>query len=423
MRLAYVLHETLPGPTANTQQALNTLTELARVDGFELDLVVPAPAGRSPRSSRSTEISAYYGLRPDCFDGRLRLQELELPGWIRGELRKALFNVRFPSLLRSGGYDLIYVRDRLTLYAALSVGKPVVFETYRADLNSAPRYALFRWYSYRHPRLAGIVTHSKYALDSFLRAGIEPDRLLLAYNGYSPSVMQPVRTRAEARVEAGLQTDRPIVCYTGDVRARKGTDVLAEIAAEVPEALFLIVGAEPGSVQERRFLDLARRRHAANLQMVPRVPPAKVAMYLYAADVLIIPPSSQPLQRWGGTVLPIKTYLYLAAGRAIVAGDLPDTREILESDRNALLVPPDDPQAAARAIRRLLQDKLVRDRLATAAAEDARGYTWQARAERLGGFLRSRLERNRPMPDPQARPSRGAVREVQEPDGREDFYG
>ena len=47
----------------------------------------------------------------------------------------------------------------------------------------------------------------------------------------------------------------------------------------------------------------------------------------------------------------MKTFSYLAAGRPIVAPDLPDLREVLRHNENALLVPPDDVDAAAAAIR------------------------------------------------------------------------
>ena len=53
----------------------------------------------------------------------------------------------------------------------------------------------------------------------------------------------------------------------------------------------------------------------------------------------------------------------MAAGVPIVASDLPSIREVLTDGDNALLVPPDDPDALASAIRRLLVNPGLADRL------------------------------------------------------------
>ena len=81
----------------------------------------------------------------------------------------------------------------------------------------------------------------------------------------------------------------------------------------------------------------------------------------------------------------------MAAGRPIIAGDLPDTGEVLRADRNALLVPPDDAAAAARAIGLVLTSQEAADRLSTAAVKDSERYTWASRGKRIASFLRDKL--------------------------------
>ena len=83
----------------------------------------------------------------------------------------------------------------------------------------------------------------------------------------------------------------------------------------------------------------------------------------------------------------MKTFSYLAAGRPIVAPDLPDLREVLRHGDNALLVPPDDTKAAAESIQLAISDRVVGGRLGSAAQRDAEQYTWKARAERFSAFL------------------------------------
>jgi glycosyltransferase involved in cell wall biosynthesis len=124
------------------------------------------------------------------------------------------------------------------------------------------------------------------------------------------------------------------------------------------------------------------------MEVLPSVPPSGVSVYLYAADSLIIPPSSDPLYRHGRTVLPIKTFTYLASGRPILAPDRPDIRETLIDGHNAVLVPPDHPQQASILLRRLLGDRGLQERLSGNAKDDARKYTWDGRADRILEFLR-----------------------------------
>jgi glycosyltransferase involved in cell wall biosynthesis len=83
----------------------------------------------------------------------------------------------------------------------------------------------------------------------------------------------------------------------------------------------------------------------------------------------------------------MKTFSYLAAGRPIVAPDLPDLREVLHHEENALLVPPDNVEAAAAAIRLAVSHQPGTEKLGYAARRNAAYFTWQARAKRFSAFL------------------------------------
>jgi glycosyltransferase involved in cell wall biosynthesis len=73
----------------------------------------------------------------------------------------------------------------------------------------------------------------------------------------------------------------------------------------------------------------------------------------------------------------------MAAGRAIVAPDQPNIREVLQHDRTALLFDPDRPEALWQAICRLADDAALRRRLGRAARQEirSRDYTWKHNAE------------------------------------------
>jgi len=376
--LVVLCHDPLPSPDTSTEQVARTVWALGHRMAA-IDLVLPAPSGTAE------EIARFYGLA-----GEVRPPTLVKlgPRFRGGALRHALHDVRGPLwALARRRHALLYTRDLLALSWALATGAPVVLETFRYDLNTLARFAPWRRLCYRRRNFRGVVAHSEMAAASFVAAGIPEHRVLVAHNGFAPESMLPVLDRDAARQATGLPREVPIALYSGHLGARKGTEVFLELAERLPAVSFVLVGGVAGAPESEALAAAARQRRLGNLLLVDRVPPACVPPYLYAADILLIPPTARPLTEHRRTVLPMKTFLYLAAGRPIVAPDLPDLREVLETGRNAVLVPPDDPEAAAAAIARLLGEGAAARRLAENAQADAKRFTWTARAGKISRFL------------------------------------
>jgi glycosyltransferase involved in cell wall biosynthesis len=115
------------------------------------------------------------------------------------------------------------------------------------------------------------------------------------------------------------------------------------------------------------------------------VDPPNVRASLSRATMLALPnPASAISTRFTS---PLKLFEYMAAGRPIVASDLPAFREVLVPGETAVLVTPGDPAALAGGLRRVLSDPELGARLATAARAAVRDYTWDRRAERLEALL------------------------------------
>src|SRR5258708_23361770 len=66
----------------------------------------------------------------------------------------------------------------------------------------------------------------------------------------------------------------------------------------------------------------------------------------------------------------------MVGGKGIAASGVGGVPEVVTSEREALLVPPDDPQSLATALGRLLEDRALRHRLGQAARQRAeRAFT------------------------------------------------
>jgi glycosyltransferase involved in cell wall biosynthesis len=178
------------------------------------------------------------------------------------------------------------------------------------------------------------------------------------------------------------------------------------MAALRPDIAFILVGSEGDGPIEQAA------RALANVRIVAWQAPGALAVWLAAADVLIIPPSRAPLLEHRNCVLPMKLFSYLAARRPILAPRAPDTAELLAAGETAMLVEPDDPGSAAAALDRLLADPALARRLADGAFRLALGLTWDDRARLIGGFLARRLDQRSEymrIVNPISSPSSGAA--------------
>ncbi len=141
-----------------------------------------------------------------------------------------------------------------------------------------------------------------------------------------------------------------------------------------------------GGGQTEREVDA----RAATLPNVERVtwldPPALCAAIAGAGACLGIFGTSAKASR----VVPNKVYQCMAVGSAIITRDSPAARALLTDAEHALLVPPGDGAAIARAIRRLRDEPLLRVRLARGARQR---FVERCTVDAIGRAMRAVLER------------------------------
>jgi len=397
VRIAYVFARALPARDTDTQQVVKTIDSLARA-GAAVDLVVPPAASGGDAVTLEHDLRTFYSARGPfglCVIPGLRAGELCLPSALRAllvralpgtgsgpiELARPIHGVVGSAFARQRGYDLVYTRSRAAVLTCIALGQPVVFETYRRLGHETPAFVRALGIAARHDRLLGVITHSNTALRSFVDASFPAARAAAIVNGHDPADWQCRPSKPEARARLGFARDRALVVYTGHVGPRKGMPMLLDVAQRVPDVDFVVVGGNPEEVDVLEHD--ARARGLANLRCIGFRPSHELPPFLLAADVLFIPPTAAPLEQHGRTVLPMKIFSYLAAERPILAGRLPDVAEVLVDGQNARLVTPDAPDEAARALRTLLADPELCQRLSEGARRSAAGLTWENRGRRL----------------------------------------
>ncbi len=159
----------------------------------------------------------------------------------------------------------------------------------------------------------------------------------------------------------------------GRLHTDKGFDTLIAALALLPHATLAIAGSGPERARLRRQAEAAGRTHFLGWR-------EDVGGLLAAADVFVCSSRVEPL---GNMVIEA-----WSAGCPVVACDADGPRELIRDGQDGLLVPREDPDALADAIRRVLADPALR---ATLIASGRRRFEQEfARAtvvERWRGFL------------------------------------
>jgi len=163
-------------------------------------------------------------------------------------------------------------------------------------------------------------------------------------------------------------------------------DIVIEAVAALTDTRGLIIGGHEAEPDLARLDKLARDLDCrSRVTFTGLLTPGEARRRLQDAHVLVVPNPRSAIST--EFTSPLKLFEYMAAGRPIVASDLPSIREVLTDGYNALLVEPENPQALTDGVRRIKDDSALGERLAAQALQDVREFTWERRAARLEGLL------------------------------------
>lgn len=372
MRLLYILDKSPLSPDADVEQAVNTAAALG-LAGAEVELTFPWAKDQAPLMPG--DLIKRYGL-----DSVPTLS----PVLITAQsplVQQFIFDVKQIARLRCKNYDLVYTRKTEIAALALLCGARVALDQYK-PLGYHPWLVqrLLKWVL-GHSNFTTLFLHSSFAQSAFLDADIPSDRLMTAYNGSNRPAADETYDRDLLDLPQGI-----IATYSGRVRMGKGLDLLRDLALQFPEVTFVFIGAD--GLDKELEDELAAQ---TNVLLLPWMASSKVYGYLKCSDILLLPPTADPLMKARNTVLPLKTYSYLSAGKAILGAKTADVSEILHHGENACLVEPGDMAAAIDAFNSLITAPKKRQSLGEGALLTAQELTWTARGVRIFKELKKHL--------------------------------
>ncbi|WP_149537901.1 glycosyltransferase family 4 protein [Siccirubricoccus phaeus] len=366
MRIAYVAGTALPSRVASAINVLKMCRALAAA-GHEVTLYARG------RQQDAPAVFAAYGIER-CFELVLRAPPT-LPA-----AKNLLYPLLVAQAMGSRPPELIYGRHVYALACASRLGAvPIAYEAHALPTRRARRLA--ESWLFRHPRFALLVAISQALAEDYATRvpALRRQPVLVAHDGADP-VADPGPLPEPWPGRPGV----PQLGYVGHLYPGKGMEIVAALATALPGCDLHVVGGTERDLAQWR----ARCAGQANLHLHGFVPHARVPAFLARFDLLLAPPqpnvasaAGREIGRW---MSPLKVFEYMAAGKPILASDIPALREILRDGETALLLPPGDPAAWAAALRQLLREPERAAALGAAArVAFLAEYTWDARAARI----------------------------------------
>lgn len=374
-RLIYIANARLPSEKANGYQIVQ-MCEAFALNGHHVTLVIPRRRNTEAALRSKNDVWAYYAVRQNFKLVRLPCIDLIwlLDNQFSFLLQTLTFFMSLMLWLITRRFDKLFTRDHFIM-AGVSLFVPrhkLIYEVHN-KLRSARGQSLQRWLLKR----VGTVVSLTGSMAKQLKT-LQECKIIVAHDGIRPERFQVEASRDDLRGRFDIPQAAFVVCYAGRLHTMgmgKGLETLVEAAKNVPDLHFLLVGGPEAQVEAlRENWPLSPEQFIA----VGSVPPADVPLYLKCADVCII--TSPQNEFFAYETSPMKLFEYMMAGRAIIASDLPSTREVVSHLQSAFLIRPSDVEALVRALKTLQNDPELRNRLAENAAKLAQNYTWQARA-------------------------------------------
>jgi glycosyltransferase involved in cell wall biosynthesis len=246
-------------------------------------------------------------------------------------------------------------------------------------------------------RLADAATHvfvvSARMRTYLLELGIAPEKVILLPNAADPKRFIPEHRDAGAiRAQFRLQ-DKVVVGFAGAFRRFHDVDIVLNAAAMLQhtetQVHILLVGEGPSS--DRLQSRVREEGLSSMVTFAGRIPHEQMPAFVGAMDVTLAP--APALEEFHFS--PLKIFEYMGAAKPVIASRIGEIETIIREGENGLLVAPGDVEQLCAAIRRLVRDPAMRERLGRAARRDIETkHNWTRNAAAVVDVANQSLNRD-----------------------------
>ena len=361
---------------------------LAR-NGVEVDVVGPfyKECKSKEEQINNVNVHRFQYLYPASMQG------LHIGGGLPHNLKKSWFSrlelvpYLFFYLIKSIEYgrkaDVIHAQWILSGLIGVLVKKiyrkPLVLSTRGVAVSLASKSRLMRPIFGFVLRNCDFVTpNNLHHVDSLLELGVPKEKIIPVPNGVDIELYKP-GNKLELRKRLGVAADKKVVLFVGWFIERKGVDYLVKSFPAVldlhKDALLYLIG---GGSLKKELRNMANRMSIGEKVIIlDHVSPEKVALWMAAADVFVLPSLSEGR--------PNVVYEAMLSGTPIVATDVGGSNELIKDGETGFLIKPKDSGVISDKINLLLGD----NKLSGSFAEKARkhildlGMSWDNCAKKF----------------------------------------
>lgn len=353
MKILYISEATLPSMSAQSVAIMNMCCGMSQA-GHEVILI-------AIRGENECDIWKYYSL--DKFP-HFRIIYVKK----NGISRLVKIKILLIALIHMKNVDLVYTRWNYGAYLANKIRKKTIIEYHSKEQSKRQRKIVQKVVASRYT--CKVVCITQYLKELYSEETGHREKYFV-----ESGASQIINKRKEIFV--------PHCGYIGSFYEGKGIEVVLQIAKEMEEMQFHIIGGKSDEIKKLQL----KYEVGDNVIWYGYQPYEKALELMDKFSIALLPNQEQVLvggRDIGKCTSPNKMFEYLAYGKVIIASDLPVLQEVLENGVNAILVDEKNIRAWKNAIQNVIKNKSMAMELGRNAVKCIETtYNWKSRAERI----------------------------------------
>jgi putative LPS glycosyltransferase len=235
---------------------------------------------------------------------------------------------------------------------------------------------------------AHIIVVSEALKDILLKFGVDENKIIVNPNGIDERKYNPQIKCDDIKQKYNLE-NKIIIGFIGTFGQWHGAENIAlafgKFLKKYPEyknkaKLFMIGDGVRMPIVKKHILEFDSQENVVLTGLIPQEQGAK---FLSACDILInaTVPNPDGSEFFGS---PTKLFEYMAMGKAIICSDMAQMSEILAHGKTAYMVEPGNIDELATAMKGLVDDGELRQRLGDSARDEViQKYTWDKHVDKI----------------------------------------
>ncbi|MBP7114251.1 MAG: glycosyltransferase family 4 protein [Candidatus Peribacteraceae bacterium] len=381
MRVAYCTNVRLPSERAHGHQ-IAKVTEALKDMGHEIEIFAPYRKNIIDQSFES-----YYGLTSP-----IRLHHLGstdgiaawwAPGIIGLKLTTYLLGNNLRGILKSRpkDFEVIYTRTPELLPYVTGLGIPVILELHRIPRIGKRRFLRLL----RSCKL--IVALTSPMRQALIDMGVSDVPVIVEGDGVDLHDFETLPSPKDTRTSLNVADGVPLIVYAGQLKSMG-------LSKGIPELLFAlellhdrglefraVIAGGPES-EKKKFVESMSEGLRPLVNFTGHIAHLKIPTLLTAADILVYPAPKSDHLFYTRDTSPLKLFEYMAAGKPIVAADLPPLRDVVDPSM-VTFSEPGSGESLSQAILMILEHREESSKKARLARAHVEQFTWENRMERI----------------------------------------